>query len=101
MSRHKLYILVRGDLSGPHRAVQAGHAVAEWCKRETKNAPEWRWTNGTLVYLQVANEATLVQWQARLGAEAVSWREPYWNDQLTAIAHLGKHEEFETLTLMR
>lgn len=44
----KLYILVRRDLSKSQQAVQAGHAVAEFCRR----FPEYR----TLVYLAVTEE---------------------------------------------
>ena len=45
----KLYIIVRKDLSPSQRAVQAGHAVAEFLLR----GPNFRWNNGTLIYLGV------------------------------------------------
>ena len=59
---NKLYALVRKDLSPSQRAVQAGHAVAEWLLR----GPKTDWDNGTLIYLGVRNEDELNCWMRKL-----------------------------------
>jgi hypothetical protein len=55
---HKLYVLVRKDLSRSQQAVQAGHAVGEYLLR----GPSTVWGNGILVYLGVRNEEELKWW---------------------------------------
>jgi len=55
---HKLYILTRSDISPEQQAVQAGHAIADFCQKH--QAP---WTNGTLVYLQVPGAPDLIYWK--------------------------------------
>ena len=89
----KLYVLVKAGLSRSHQAVQAGHAVACWCLRHGRR--EW---NGTLVYLKVQDD--LEAWLHRLGPEACGFREPYWDDQLTAVAWLGGPDELNDLPLL-
>lgn len=49
---HKLYVLIRNDLSNAQKAVQGGHALAQWLIEN----PYTNWTNGTLIYLTVKNE---------------------------------------------
>ncbi len=106
----KLYVLVRSDLSKAHQAVQAGHAVAGWCLersyrlhwdgREIQRIPLWE--NGTLVYLKVRDEAELMEFAEMLDASYI-FREPYWDNQATALAILGVEgvkEKFETLSLL-
>ena len=50
----KLYVLVRGDLSKSQQAVQAGHAIAEWCRQGYYS--NW---DGVLIYLKVRDEKEL------------------------------------------
>lgn len=74
----KLYILVDNNLTWQHRAVQAAHAVAEYMKQ----TPDTPWYNGTLVLLgsddinQDAEQCDVV------------WREPFWQNRITAAASL-------------
>jgi hypothetical protein len=96
----KLYILTRRDLSRSQRAVQAGHAVAEWLLHNNSNK---NWTNGTLVYLAVRNEQELNSWIGDLESKQisfVSFKEPDRNYETTAIAILGNSELFKSLPLM-
>ena len=104
----KLYVLVRSDLSKSQQAVQAGHAVAEFCKaeagryhwdgRELAQAP-WRWVNGTLVYLRVRDLADLTEWANRIDNRHPFY-EPDIGDQMTAFAVLGHQEGFDQLRLV-
>lgn len=95
----KLYVLVRSDLSKAQQAVQAGHAVAEFCRAEAARGGPWRWTNGTLVYLRVRDLEALREWHERL-ENCCPFFEPYYKNQMTAFAILGKQPGFEELPLM-
>lgn len=94
----KLYVVVRDDLSVPQKAVQAGHALAEFLlKRKT----EWR--NGTLVYLKVPNEFCLFDLCDKLddyGIEYSEFWEPDMDDQMTAIASTEGKKFFNKLDLL-
>lgn len=104
----KLYCLVRSDLSRSQQAVQAGHAVAEWCKNEHERYwwdgtehrhEEWRWHNGTLVYLRVVGEDELRHWFERC-EEPVAFYEPDIGNQMTAFCTLTPAEGFDLLKLL-
>lgn len=76
-----------------HIAVQAGHAVGEFCKVHPEEAKN-DWDN-TLVYLGVADEMELNQWATLLKAvEAthVEWREEWWENSFTSFGVLGTPE---------
>ena len=50
MKNNRLYVIVRKNLLCSHPAVQAGHAVAEFCL----NSPDAKkWNNQYLIYLEV------------------------------------------------
>lgn len=96
----KLYVLIRKDLPFPYRAVQAGHAVAEWLLQHGQMNKEWK--NGTLIYLDVENEQDLMLWTERInrrGMQSVGFREPDIGDQMTAIACLTDSKVFSNLKL--
>ena len=81
----KLYVIVRKDLSISQRAVQAGHAVAEFLLR----GPTSRWSNGTLVYLGVKNLQQLEKWMFRLkrcNVDYAVFHEPDIGNEPTALA---------------
>ncbi len=90
----KLFVIVRKDLSISQRAVQAGHAVAEFLLR----GPLSRWKNGTLIYLgvkglnQLENIKQKFEWE---DIPYIEFREPDLNNEITAIATevLSKHVE--------
>ena len=91
---HRLYVLVRKDLPESYRAVQAGHAVAEWLLSDQT------WQNETLVYLGVKNENELMDWKERLdykNMKYAAFREPDIGNQLTAIATLTEGKVFKKL----
>lgn len=100
MKNLKLYVVVREDLSPSYRAVQAGHAVAEFLLR----GPTSIWTNGILVYLGVNDERELRWWSDRLTHKNIDWvgfEEPDIGNQLTAVASLGNDKIFKRLKLMK
>ena len=94
----KLYVVVRDDLSVPQKAVQAGHALAEFLIEN-----ETSWKNGTLVYLRVPNEDHLIRLSDRLGGygmEHSTFREPDMNNELTALASTEGKKFFSRLKLL-
>jgi len=95
----KLYIIIRKDLSISQRAVQAGHAVAEFCLR----GPISSWSNGTLIYLGVRNLNQLEKLMYQLNNENIRYiefREPDLYNQVTAIATDQHCEIFERIRLL-
>lgn len=93
----RLYVLVRKDLSPSYRAVQAGHAVAEWLLHDQS------WQNDTLVYLTTRDEWSLCRWADKLDSKDIKWvgfREPDLGNQLTAIAVLSDGKIFKNLELL-
>jgi len=95
-----LYILIRQDLPSGVRAVQAGHALAEYLLKYKSLT----WSNGTLVYLGVSNEDSLLEWERDLKVSSVDYsmfREPDFDGQATALAVLGMSEKFKRLRLAK
>ncbi len=94
----KLYVIIRKDLTHAQRAVQAGHAVAEYLLKCSQD-----WQNSTLIYLGVKGETQLKNWGHKLNSLNVayaSWREPDLENQITAIATLGDSELFKNVNLL-
>jgi hypothetical protein len=75
----KLYVLILASLTPAQKAVQAGHAVAEYMLRHPG-----RWNNQTLVYLTATN-LDLCLWMAR-GVPHAVFREPDLGGVITAFA---------------
>ena len=95
----KLYIIVRKDLTHSQRAVQAGHALAEYLL----HSPYFRWKNETLIYLGVKGLKQLENLKRKLalqGTNYVEFREPDLNNEVTAIASDESNKIFERLKLL-
>ena len=95
----KLYVIVRKDLSVSQRAVQAGHAVAQFLLY----GPFSRWKNGTLIYLGIKNLKRLEKLIYQLknnNINYVEFREPDIGNQITAIATDQHSELFERMRLL-
>lgn len=81
----RMYVVCRNDLSISQKAVQSGHAIAEYLLKN----PKTDWDNGTMVFLKVENEKELIRTKEKLemkGKNVVCFREPDIGDQMTAFA---------------
>ncbi len=81
----KLFVIIRKDLSHSQRAVQAGHAVAQYLLY----SPFYRWTNETLIYLGVKGRTQLENLKYKFnenGIKFTEFKEPDLNNETTAIA---------------
>ncbi len=85
----KLFVLIRQDMPIADQAVQAGHAVAEWCKRWQYHGNQ-DWNNETLVYLSVKNIEWLHAWRDKVRSKYYNehsvFREPDMEMSMTAVA---------------
>lgn len=100
----KLFILIRVDIPIADQAIQAGHAVGEWCKMWTNPGNDLRWYNGTLVYLSVKDLPHLVFWQRKIEQRNLFndyfvFCEPDMQGQMTAIACFTDTNIFDDLPL--
>lgn len=98
---HKLYILVDKTLKPSQQAVQACHAAIEFAKAY----PDWK--HESLVMLGIDGERELEDWYTFLAHKKYSddvkvyhFREPYWDDRLTAIACHNVDEYVKKLPLL-
>ena len=93
----KLYVCVRKDLSHSQRAVQAGHALAEYML----NSSEWK--NSTLVYLGVKGLNQLENLKRKLEYAEIKhypFYEPDLDNQMTALASDQSSTIFNKLNLL-
>jgi len=111
----KMYVLCRMDLAPIHRAVQGGHAVAEFFLRYgsdsnartliNRDGKALEWRNGYMIYLGVKDEYELALYQNRLIKHEVyhaAFLEPDWRStpELTAVACVSFGKEFRDLPLL-
>jgi len=96
MTEKKMYVLVLETLSHSQRAVQAGHALAQYLLLK----PKPKWSNGILILLKIKNEQELSDWHKRLGGGSICFREPDIGNQMTALACVSDGKEFRELRLL-
>lgn len=78
-------MIVRKDLTHSQRAVQAGHAVAQFLLC----SPFCRWKNGTLIYLGIKGLTQLENLKHKFnenGIKFIEFKEPDIGNETTAIA---------------
>ena len=93
----KLYVCVRKDLTPSQRAVQAGHALAEYML----DSPSWK--NSTLIYLGVKGLNQLENLKRKLEYAEIKhypFYEPDLDNQITAIASDNPSTIFKKLNLL-
>lgn len=81
----KLFVLIRKDLpSMAYKAVQAGHAVAQYLI----DHPEDKWQNRTLIYSELSM-VKFMKYKSKIESMEIDYSifcEPDLNDMQTAIA---------------
>jgi outer membrane protein assembly factor BamD (BamD/ComL family) len=83
--------------STAYKAVQAGHAVAEFMLEHPG-----KWNNGYLIYLEVEGYDELFRWYKELrDTEFSFFVESDMNNEMTAIAVLDNGELFKDLKLLK
>jgi len=95
----KLFVIVRKDLTDSQRAVQAGHAVAQFLLC----SPFSRWQNGTLIYLGVKGLNQLENLKRKFefnNIQYIEFREPDINNEVTAIATEDTNKFVEKINLL-
>ncbi len=94
----RLYTLVRKDLGKSYGAVQAAHSVAEYLLR----GPKTKWSNGTMVLLEVKDLKELEKWADKLDDNGIKWKgflEPDRNNEMTSLSTVYTGEVFKKLPL--
>lgn len=84
-SKEKLYVIVSDKLSSSQQAVQGGHAVAEFLRKN----PNTQWRNGHLIYLKCApgyRGDLYIGYFAGGVSEHAAFREPDLDNKVTAFA---------------
>jgi len=90
---------VRKDLTPSQRAVQAGHAIAEYLV----HSPLSTWRNETLIYLGVKSLRQLENVMKKLdfyGVKYIIWKEPDLDNEITAISSDEENPIFKKLKLL-
>jgi len=88
----KLYVLIDKQYDPSYRAVQAGHAVAEYLIQNTDNA--FSWGNETLIYLLSDNLEFDCEILEDMGLDIIPFYEPDQNGAMTAFACYSDHKVF-------
>lgn len=88
----KLYVLVRDDLpSKSYKAVQAGHALAQFGLEHRNSFATWK--NDYLIYVKVPSEGKLMELKKQLEEDDYKhisvFKEPDMNNTATAMAVYG------------
>lgn len=93
----KLFVVTRRDLTPSQRAVQAGHALAEYML----DSPSWK--NSTLIYLGVKGLNQLENLKRKLEYAEIKhypFYEPDLDNQITALASDQPSTIFKKLNLL-
>ena len=85
----KLYVLISKQYDPSYRAVQAGHAVAEYLLKSGGS-----WQNETLIYLLSNDIEFDYQVLTEMGLELYPFYEPDVGDKMTAFACYSDHRVF-------
>ena len=94
-----MFVIVRKDLTDSQRAVQGGHALAEFLL----HGPSTNWSNGTLIYLGVKGLKQLHTLKRKFDNEHISYSmfvEPDMNNEITALATDIENKHLKKLNLL-
>jgi len=87
----KLYIIISKQYDASYRAVQAGHALAEYLLKNEEKEP---WQNETLIYLLSDDLLFDHQILKEMGFDLFPFYEPDVDNQMTAFACHSDHKVF-------
>lgn len=82
----KLYIVVRQDLRPGSQIAQAIHAFREYVEKHPESEREWYSNSNTIVVLGCNDEQELWHLWKNAPGFAAEFREPDFDDELTAVA---------------
>lgn len=85
----KLYVVTRSDLPAGHQATQSAHAAFAFSQEHPGITSLWHRESKFLILLSVPNEAALLELARRVAVVGIAhsaWREPDWENTLTALA---------------
>lgn len=94
----KLFILIDKRLSRSQQTVQSSHAAIEFALKYGKE-----WKHESLVLLAVDGGDELEQWYDWFDNQCykvTNFREPYYNDRMTAVVCHGCDEDVKELRLL-
>jgi len=83
----KMYILCNRRLAPVYQSVQGGHALAQFCIEHPMLAKK-SWGNQTLIYLTCRLDKKVEEMKEH-GYEFTEWKEPDFNNTVTAVACYG------------
>jgi peptidyl-tRNA hydrolase len=87
--KSRLYVVVRADLSPGEQLAQSCHALRAFVAQHPETDARWFAESNNLVVLKAKDEPSLSELSrlaARRGLRAACFREPDYDDALTAIA---------------
>lgn len=82
----KLYAVVDKNLDLGGKACQAAHALRAYADAYPYVEGKWWTQSNRLVILEHENVPALLEQARAMGITCAEFREPYWNDAMTAIA---------------
>lgn len=99
----RIYTLTRKDMSQGQKAVQSGHAIAQYLIDHNPHL-SGLWTNGSIINLELGSEKSLKKWINKLELLNLKYslfREPDMNNEITSIAILHKGDIFRGIPLLK
>ena len=99
----RIYTLTRKDMSQGQKAVQSGHALAQYII-DFNPHKTGLWDNGSIINLELGSEKSLKKWIRKLEELNIDFsifREPDMNHEITSIAILHKGEIFKGIPLLK
>ena len=103
----RLYVLTRNDLGIAYQSVQGSHAVAQFML----DYPNHEWKNGYLIFLEVDDGESLMQWVKKLRQKQIMlpddkkfemsiFRESDLDNEITSVAVYTNGRIFANLDIM-
>lgn len=95
MEQKKLYVITRSKYTQGYKAVQSGHAVAEYLLHNDSD-----WNNGYLIFVESEDLDRLMVKLQYKNINYIEFKEPDLDYETTAIACYSSGREFKGLKLL-